>query len=263
MDKISPIYSIHKIWRSPVNFFCVFWFFKAESKKIVHGEEACWLSNKEKVSWQSVKRWMLTSLLEHKRTYHYKKKKLWFLWPISYFLNEPYIYIYMLHSHNHDTYTTIHIYIRKHSQHNNDERTHFFRKIYLSHFIRNSCERVMCERWVGDWTNCNTLTPSSSGYSSTSFSFCWAAQLGVTEDGKPSSWELVLTASNCNNWLQINWTSCRTGLYHCLPYTCFLWASHLHPIQPVHSQGYPLISSTGCTCSLIYGWVGGQYVTYI
>ena len=25
---------------------------------------------------------------------------------------------------------------------NNDERTQFFRKIYLSHFIRNGCERV-------------------------------------------------------------------------------------------------------------------------
>ena len=23
-------------------------------------------------------------------------------------------------------------------------------KIYLSHFIRNGCKRVMCERWVGD-----------------------------------------------------------------------------------------------------------------
>ena len=33
---------------------------------------------------------------------------------------------------------------------NNDEQTHFFRKIYLSHFLRNGCERVMCERWVGD-----------------------------------------------------------------------------------------------------------------
>ena len=62
---------------------------------------------------------------------------------------------------------------------NNDERTHFFRKIYLSHFIQNSCERVMCERWVGDWTDCNILTPNSSVFSSTSFSFCWAAQPGV------------------------------------------------------------------------------------
>ena len=32
--------------------------------------------------------------------------------------------------------------MQKHSQHNNDERTHFFRKTYLSHFIWNSCERV-------------------------------------------------------------------------------------------------------------------------
>ena len=62
---------------------------------------------------------------------------------------------------------------------NNDEQTHFFRKIYLSHFIQKGCERVMCERWVGDWTDCNILTPSSSVFSSTSFSFCWAVQPGV------------------------------------------------------------------------------------
>ena len=49
---------------------------------------------------------------------------------------------FLLHSHNHDTYTTIHIYMRKQSQHNNNEQTHFFRKIYLSHFIRKGCERV-------------------------------------------------------------------------------------------------------------------------
>ena len=36
--------------------------------------------------------------------------------------------------------------MQKHSQHNNDERTHFFRKIYFSHFIRNSCERVT--KWL-------------------------------------------------------------------------------------------------------------------
>ena len=32
----------------------------------------------------------------------------------------------MLYSHNHDTYTTIHIYMRKRNRHNNDERTQFF-----------------------------------------------------------------------------------------------------------------------------------------
>ena len=75
-------------------------------------------------------------------------------------------------------------------------------------------------------------------------------------------WELVLTASNCNKPTPTNWTSCRTELYHCLTSTCFLWTSNLHPVQPIHSQGYTLISSTGCTCSLIDGWVKGQYVTY-
>ena len=144
---------------------------------------------------------------------------------------------------------------------NNDKRTHFFRKIYLSHFIRKGCERVKCERWVGDRTNCNILTPNSSVFSNTSFSFCWAAQSGVLRAHSP-----LLGAGSLysifspTKWLQL-WTSCRTGLYHCLTSTWFLWVSHLHQIQPVHSQGYTLISSTGCTCSLIDGSVGGQYVT--
>ena len=156
--------------------------------------------------------------------------------------------------------TMIHIYMRKHSQHNNDERTQFFRKIYLSHFIRKGCERVMCESWVGDWTNCNILTCSSFVFSSTSCSFCWAAQSGVLRAHSPllgaGSHYSILSPTN---WLQL--TELPVALYHCLTLTCFLWASHQHPIQPVHSQGYTLISSTGCTCSLIDGWVEGQCVT--
>ena len=103
----------------------------------------------------------------------------------------------------------------------------------------------MCERWVGDWTNCNILTPSSFVFSSTSFSLCWVL--------------VISTAS----YLQLTQLVCGTGLYNCLTSTRFLCTSHLHPIQPVHSQGYTLIYSTGCTCSLIYGWVEGQYVTAI
>ena len=63
------------------------------------------------------------------------------------------------------------------------------------------------------------------------------------------------------NWLQLTRTVCGNGLYNCLTSTCFPWASQLHRIQPVHGQGYILISSTGCTCFLIDGWVEGQYVT--
>ena len=52
-------------------------------------------------------------------------------------------------------------------------------------------------------------------------------------------WMLVLsTASH----LQLTESGCGPGLYNCLTSTCFLWTSHLHPIQPAHSQGYTLIS---------------------
>ena len=53
--------------------------------------------------------------------------------------------------------------MRKHSQYNNDERTQFFRIIYLtlySKWSRKGFERVMCERWVGDWTKTTTYWPT-------------------------------------------------------------------------------------------------------
>ena len=130
----------------------------------------------------------------------------------------------------------------------------------LFEMVGKGCERVMCERWVGDWTEAETywppVHPSLAALLSRS-----AGLLNRGPWGPRPLLSLVLTASNCNNWLPTNWTSCLTGLYHCLTSTCFPWASQLHPIQPVHSQGYTLISLTGCTRSLIDGWVGGQYVT--
>ena len=168
----------------------------------------------------------------------------------------------------HNTYTTIHRNIIN----NNNERTHFFRKIYLSHFIRKGCERVVCERWVGDGTDCNILTPSSSNYSSTSFSFCWAAQLGVTEGLKSSVWSwfsLPWTATQTPiNWLQLTQAICGTSLYNCLMPTCFLWVSQLHWIQPVHrSRWYPNIFNRMHLLFtqvhlLIDSSVEGQYVTF-
>ena len=117
------------------------------------------------------------------------------------------------------TYNYTYTYTCGNMINNNDEQTHFFRKIFLSHFIRKCWERVakgvVCARWVGDWTDCNILTPSSSDYSSTSFSFCWAAQPGVLR-AQALCWELVLTGSNCNlnfncNWLQLNDRSVAPG----------------------------------------------------
>ena len=120
----------------------------------------------------------------------------------------------------------------------------------------------MCMRWLGDWTDSNILTPSSSDYSSTFFLILLGCSTGGPEGPSP----LLGAGSHCNsnfncNWLQLTRTLCGTGLYNCLTSTCFLWASHLHRIQPVHGQSYILISSTGCTCFSIDGWVEGQYVT--
>ena len=77
-------------------------------------------------------------------------------------------------------------------------------------------------------------------------------------------WVLVLSTASYLQLTDSKLTEpvCRTGLYNCLTYTCFLWASHLHPIRPVHGQGYILMSSTGCTCFSIDGWDEGQYVTH-
>ena len=112
----------------------------------------------------------------------------------------------------------------------------------------------MYERWVGDWTKLQHIGPPALLAIAALLS-CSPGLLNRGPWGPSSLLGLIFTASNCNNWLQTHWTSCRTGLYHCLTSTCFLWASHLHRIQPVHGQGYTLISSTGCTCSLIDGEV--------
>ena len=93
---------------------------------------------------------------------------------------------------------------------NTTNETHYLRKIYLSHFIRNGCERVMSERWVGDWTNCNILTPSSFVFSSTSFSFCWAARSGVLGAHSP-----LLGAGSLYSILSpTNWTPGYIFVWH-------------------------------------------------
>ena len=165
--------------------------------------------------------------------------------------------------------TTIYNYTHIHAETKSTIMTneHTSLKKYTSHTLFKMVAKGLRKGfvWEVSWRlnkDCNILTPSSFVFSSTSFSFCWAAQSGVLRAHSP-----LLGAGSLNsilsptNWLQTNWTSYRTGLYHRLTSNCFLWESHLHPIQLVHSQGYTLISLTGCTSSLIDGCVEGQYVT--
>ena len=129
--------------------------------------------------------------------------------------------------------------------------TQFFRKIYLSHFIRNSTKGLCVRGELETEQNCNILPPALLAIAA-----LLSHTAGLLNQGSwwPSSLlGLVLTASNCNNWLQT--PNFKLTELHCLTSTCFLWASHLHRIQPVHGQGYTLISSTGWACSLIDGWV--------
>ena len=148
--------------------------------------------------------------------------------------------------------------MQKHIQHNKDEWK------YTSHFIRKGHERYYL--WEVSW-RLNRIAiywpPNSSGYSSISFPFSWAAQPGTW--GPSLCWDMVLIPASS---LQLIWLPVAPRLYNYLTYTCLLWASHLHSIQPVDSQGYPLIYSTGCTCYLhrcissFDSWAGVNMLQY-
>ena len=89
------------------------------------------------------------------------------------------------------------------------------------------------------------LPPNSSSYCSISFPFSLAAQPGAW--GPSLCWDMVLIPASS---LQLIWTSCRRGyiIIWRAPASCEHHNSH--SIQPVDSQCYPQISSTGCTCYL-------------
>ena len=99
-----------------------------------------------------------------------------------------------------------HIYIQKH----NDAITtsgHSPLEKYTSHFIRKGSKVwrkvLLCERWVGDWTERQHIDPHSSGYHSLSFLFSWATQPGAWA---PSlCWDMVLIPASS---LQLTQTFC-------------------------------------------------------
>ena len=116
------------------------------------------------------------------------------------------------------------------------------KKVYLSLYWKGCV-------WEVSWRlnkDCNILTTlNSSGYSIISFPFSCAAQPGAW--GPSLCWDMVLIPAS---FLQLIWTSCCRG-YMIIwrpPTSCERHNSH--SIQPIDSQGCPLISSTGCTCYL-------------
>ena len=111
-----------------------------------------------------------------------------------------------------------------------NERTHFFWKIYLPHFILERVAKglmlVVCERWVGDGDRLLHIDLKFFfNHSSTSFAFWLAAQPWVT---LASCLQLAPTAA-----ARLTQAVCGTWLYNCFTPTCFLWAyctkfNHVH-----------------------------------
>ena len=172
-----------------------------------------------------------------------------------------YIYIYILYTHIHADVN------RNIMMTSMNERIHFFRKIYLSHFIlkglQKGCERVdVGYVWKVSWRRGQTATYWPKVLLATIIALLphlgWAAQPWVIEGPSPLSGAgsysagilsptatgTELTASN-----SLTPAVCGTWLYNCLPSSCFLWAyaSVLNSTTST-SQGDIPTSPTGCTC---------------
>ena len=125
--------------------------------------------------------------------------------------------------------------MQKHIQHNKDERTQFFRKIYLSLYLKGF-ERVTkgFTVWEMSWRLNRTATYWPPIFRPEQHFF--PVLPGVW--GPSLCWDMVLIPASS---LQLIWNSCRRGyiiIWH-PPTSCERHNSH--SIQPVDSQGYPLI----------------------
>ena len=139
--------------------------------------------------------------------------------------------------------------MQKHIQHNKDERTQFFRKIYLSLYWKGSkgLRRVLlCERWVRDWTELQLLTPTLMAI--TAF---LSRSTGLLNRG-PGGQPLLGHGSHSSIFSPTDLNFLSPGLYNTLTSTYFLWASQFRTqFNPSIVKVAPdLISSTGCTCYL-------------
>ena len=125
-----------------------------------------------------------------------------------------------------------------------NERTHFFIKIYLSHFIREGLRNRWCWLCVrGELGRTATYWPKVSLTVAALLSHSgWAAQPWVTGGHKPSVCKLILTLASCPSWLQLqlelnsNWLTATNSIH---PGYIIVWhpptscgRTHLHRIQP-------------------------------
>ena len=138
-------------------------------------------------------------------------------------------------------YSQEQLYIHICMQNHNDDtiKTSSSLEKYTCHFIWKGSKGLqkvlLCERWVGDWTELQHIDPHCYGHNSVSFPFSWAAQPGAwgpTSLGHgPHS--IVFSPTNSNFLC--------TELYYCFTPTQF---------NRLTVKVIPFIPSTGCTCYL-------------
>ena len=128
-----------------------------------------------------------------------------------------------------------------------NEPTQFFRKIYLSHFI---LERVVAKELLKGWywlcVRGELETEQTAAYwpqVTLTIAALLPHSAGQLNRGPEDPSPLSEACSHCLELqleLQLTQAVCGTWLYNCLSSTCFLWASQLHWIQPVHKlRCYP------------------------
>ena len=164
--------------------------------------------------------------------------------------------------------------MQKHIQHNKDERTQFFRKIYLSLYSKGF-ERVtigiMCERRVGNWTELQHIDPPTllaiAAFLSHSPVMLMRGPEGLEVWGPSLCWDMVLIPASSlqlTDFLShpgyiIIWrppTSSGVTIRSQLnPSTVNVIPRYLRPDTPVIYAGEFLIWQPGR--------VGGQYVTIV
>ena len=127
----------------------------------------------------------------------------------------------------------------------------------------------MCERWAGNWTKTATYWPPALLAIAALLSHP-AGLLNRGSWGPSLCWDLVLTpwtaTTDSKLWFPINWLPVAPGYI-------IVWrppasVSVASAPNSTH-QGYPLISSTGCTCylhrsiSYLTAWPGRRSICYI
>ena len=113
---------------------------------------------------------------------------------------------------------------------------------YTSHFIwkgsKGLLKALLCERWVGGWTELQHIDPHSYGHISVSFPVLNWGPGGPASLGHVPHSSIFSPTDLNSNWL--NFLS--PGLYNNLTPTLLpVSVTISHSIQPVHSQGYILI----------------------